>query len=132
VALFAVSGKLPKALSPTALLAIGGLGAVVRWGAMAFDPPAAMLPLLQLLHAASFGATHLGVMGFLSRAVPRELAATAQGFIATLSGVVTASATALSGIAYAASGSLAYLMMAAMTLIGLLGALAARRGEPAY
>ena len=67
------------------LLAIGGLGAILRWSAMAFDPPVALLPVLQLLHAASFGAAHLGMMGFLARAVPRELAATAQGFAATWS-----------------------------------------------
>ena len=102
------------------------LGAIVRWTAMAFDPPMAMLPALQLLHAASFGAAHLGMMGFLARAVPRELAATAQGFAATWSGLVNASATFASGFVYAASGSLAYLVMAAMALVGLISALYCR------
>ena len=109
IVLFAFSGRLPKSLRPTTLLAIGGLGAIVRWTAMAFDPPTAMLPALQILHAASFGAAHLGMMGFLARAVPRELAATAQGVVATWSGIVSASATFASGFVYAASGSLAYL-----------------------
>ena len=127
IVLFALSGRLPKWLSPTVLLAIGGLGAVVRWTAMAFDPPTAMLPVLQLLHACSFGAAHLGMMGFLARAVPRELAATAQGFAATWSGVVNASATFASGFVFAASGSLAYLLMAAMALVGLSSALYAGR-----
>jgi PPP family 3-phenylpropionic acid transporter len=127
IVLFALSGRLPPALRPTVLLAIGGVGAVIRWTAMAFDPPTAVLPLLQLLHAASFGAAHLGAMGFLARAVPRELAATAQGMVATVSGIVTASATAVSGLLYAASGSLAYLLMAAMALVGLLSALYAGR-----
>jgi PPP family 3-phenylpropionic acid transporter len=133
VVLFALSGRLPKALPPTMLMAIGGTGAILRWTAMAFDPPMALLPLLQLLHAGSFGATHLGVMGFLARAIPRERAATAQGLVATLSGIVTASATGLSGLLYASSGSLAYLMMAGMSLVGLLSALYAGRrwrGEP--
>jgi len=123
IVLFAFSGRLPKSLRPTTLLAIGGLGAIVRWTAMAFDPPTAMLPALQILHAASFGAAHLGMMGFLARAVPRELAATAQGVSATWSGIVSASATFASGFVYAASGSLAYLVMAAMALIGLTSAL---------
>jgi PPP family 3-phenylpropionic acid transporter len=127
IVLFALSGRLPPWLSPTMLLAIGGLGAIVRWTAMAFDPPTAMLPVLQLLHAASFGAAHLGMMGFLARAVPRELAATAQGFAATWSGVVNASATFASGFVFAASGSLAYLLMAAMALVGLSSALYAGR-----
>jgi len=127
IVLFALSGRLPKSLPPTALLAIGGCGAIVRWTAMAFDPPVAMLPALQLLHAASFGAAHLGMMGFLARNVPRELAATAQGFAATWSGIVNASATFVSGFVYAATGSLAYLVMAAMALIGLISALYAGR-----
>lgn len=127
VALFAVSARLPAWLRPTVLLAIGGVGAIVRWTAMAFDPPVALLPVLQILHAASFGAAHLGAMGFMARAVPRELAATAQGLVATWSGIVTASATAISGLVYAASGSLAYLVMAGMALIGLMSALYAGR-----
>jgi PPP family 3-phenylpropionic acid transporter len=127
IVLFALSARLPPALRPTMLLAIGGAGAVIRWTAMAFDPPTAVLPLLQVLHAASFGAAHLGAMGFMARAVPRELAATAQGMIATVSGIVTASATAVSGLVYAASGSLAYLVMAAMALVGLVSALYAGR-----
>jgi MFS transporter, PPP family, 3-phenylpropionic acid transporter len=127
VVLFAASARLPGTLRPTALMAIGGLGAMIRWTAMAFAPPVAMLPALQILHAASFGATHLGAMGFLARAVPRELAATAQGFVATLSGMVTASATGAAGLLYAATGSLAYLMMAGMALVGLVSALCAGR-----
>ena len=127
VALFAISGRLPGWLRPPALLAIGGIGAIVRWTAMAFDPPVALLPVLQILHAASFAAAHLGTMGFLARAVPRELAATAQGIVSTWSGAVNASATAISGLVYAASGSLAYLVMTAMALIGVTSALYAGR-----
>lgn len=127
IVLFAFSVRLPKALSPALLLAIGAGGAVLRWTAMAFDPPVAVLAPLQLLHAASFGAAHLGAMAFLARAVPKDLAATAQGMVATLSGIVIAAATGLSGLIYAASGSLAYLTMAAMGVAGLICALAAQR-----
>jgi PPP family 3-phenylpropionic acid transporter len=127
IVLFALSGRLPAQFTPTMLMAIGGAGAIVRWTAMAFDPPTAFVPALQLLHACSFGAAHLGAMGYLARAVPRDRAATAQGWIATVSGIVTASATFLSGLVYAASGSLAYLVMAAMALIGLISALYAGR-----
>ena len=123
IVLFAFSARL--AIGPAMLLMIGAAGAILRWGAMAFDPPIAILLPLQILHAASFGAAHLGAMGFLARAVPRELAATAQGYVATASGIVMASATGLSGLIYAASGSLAYLAMAAMGLAGLICALMA-------
>jgi len=125
IVLFAFSARLK--IGPAALLAVGAAGAVLRWGAMAFEPPTAVLPVLQLLHAASFGAAHLGAMGFLAQAVPRQLAATAQGVVATGSGIVMASATGLSGLLYAAAGSFAYLAMAGMGLAGLGFALAARR-----
>lgn len=127
VVLFAYSARLPAALTPLVLLGIGAVGAVLRWTAMAFDPPTTLLPMLQILHACSFGAAHLGAMGFLARTVPKDLAATAQGLVATASGIVMAAATGLSGLIYAASGSLAYLAMAAMALAGLACALAARR-----
>jgi PPP family 3-phenylpropionic acid transporter len=125
IVLFAFSARLPSALVPTVLLMIGAVGAALRWAAMAFDPPAALLPVLQCLHAASFGAAHLGAMGFLARAVPRNLAATAQGVVATASGIVMAVATGLSGLLYATAGSLTYLLMAAMGIAGLACALAA-------
>ncbi len=127
IVLFAFSARLPAVLGPVVLLAIGAVGGLIRWTAMAFDPPVALLPALQVLHALSFGASHLGAMAFLARAVPRGLAASAQGTVSTLSGIVMAAATGLSGLLYAASGSLAYLAMAAMALAGLGCALLARR-----
>jgi len=127
IVLFALSARLPPMLTPTVLLAIGAGGAVIRWTAMAFDPPMVLLPFLQCLHAASFGATHLGGMAFLARAVPRELAATAQGAIATASGIIAAAATGLSGLLYAGYGNRAYLLMAAMALAGFICALIAQR-----
>ena len=127
IVLFAFSARLPAWMGPTALLAAGAAGAVLRWTAMAFEPPVALLPLLQILHAASFAATHLGTMGFLALAAPRGRIATAQGLVSTVSGIVMAAATALSGLVYAAAGSLAYLGMAAMALAGLGCAVAAHR-----
>jgi hypothetical protein len=67
------------------------------------------------------------MMGFLARAVPKELAATAQGFAATFGGLVNATATFTSGFVYAAVGGRAYLLMAAMALIGTTSALYAGR-----
>jgi hypothetical protein len=66
-------------------------------------------------------------MAFLARAVPKELAATAQATVATVSGVVMASGTGVSGVLYAFSGSLAYLAMAAMALAGFACAVTADR-----
>jgi MFS transporter, PPP family, 3-phenylpropionic acid transporter len=56
IALFAVSARFPQRIGSLSLLGIGALGAVLRWGAMDFNPPLVMLPMLQLLHAFSLGA----------------------------------------------------------------------------
>src|SRR5262249_30909577 len=87
-----------RARPPTPLIMLGAAGAVVRWSAMAFDPPTALLPPLQCLHALSFGATHLGALGFMARAAPAELGATAQGYLAVALGLVMAAAMGISGL----------------------------------
>jgi PPP family 3-phenylpropionic acid transporter len=118
IGLFAVSGRLPSRIGPTVLLIVGGGGAVVRWSAMALDPPAALLPPLQCLHAMSFAATHLGAITFLSRAAPQRLAATAQGHYAIVSGVMLAATTAMSGLLYGAYGYAGYGAMAVIAAAG--------------
>jgi PPP family 3-phenylpropionic acid transporter len=127
IALFAVSGRLPPAIGPTLLLIIGALGAVVRWSIMALQPPQILLPALQCLHALSFGATHLGALGFVMRTAPDHLGATAQGYLAVVNGVLMASATTLAGWLYAAYGGQTYGAMALMAGLGLLCAITADR-----
>jgi len=106
---------------------LGAAGAVVRWSAMAFDPPPALLVPLQCLHALSFGATHLGALGVVARAAPAELGATAQGYLAVALGLVMAAAMGLSGVLYARFGGLAYGAMALAAAAGGIFALAAHR-----
>ena len=127
IVLFALSARLPAAFSPSVLILIGGTGALVRWTAMALDPPGALLPLLQCLHGLSFGATHLGTLAFIGRAAPAGLAATAQGYLAVSIGVAMAAATGLSGLLYARFGAAAYGAMALIAAAGLVAAFAAHR-----
>ena len=118
IVLFALQGRLPPFLSPQVLLIVGAAGGALRWTAMALNPPVALLPVLQLLHAASFGATHLGTLGFLAAKAPPGQAASAQGHIAIAVGTTMAAATALSGVLYGAFGSLAYAAMASAAVAG--------------
>ncbi|TMJ69741.1 MAG: MFS transporter [Alphaproteobacteria bacterium] len=108
IVLFAMSGRLPVA--PTTLILFGAAGAAVRWGAMAFDPPAVLLAPLQCLHGLSFGATHLGALGFIARTAPAEASATAQGYLAVALGLAMAAAMGVSGVLYARWGSFAYVI----------------------
>src|SRR6185437_2774155 len=118
IVLFAVSGRLPPFFQPITLLMIGAAGGVLRWAAMALNPPDAVLPFLQLLHAASFGATHLGALGFVARHAPPGQSATAQGYLSIAQGVAMAAATGLSGWLYGAYGAHAYGAMALAAVAG--------------
>lgn len=129
IVLFALSARLPAALGPRALLVIGAAGAAIRWTAMALDPPTGLLPLLQCLHALSFGASFLGAVQFLARAAPEGEAATVQGDFSTLQGIVMAAATGLSGLLYGRFGSLAYAAMAVCAVLGGIVALAGVRRQ---
>jgi len=118
IALFAGSSRIQTRVSPLALVGLGAAGGVLRWVAMSFDPPLALLPVLQLLHALSFGATHLGSIQLLARVAPRRQFATAQGDFATVLALVMGGAMALAGVLYADLGARAY---AAMALAAALG-----------
>jgi MFS transporter, PPP family, 3-phenylpropionic acid transporter len=118
IVLFAMQARLPRFFTSTRLLMIGAVAAALRWLGMAVDPPVLMLPWLMLLHALSFGATHLGTLMFLAHHAPDRLAATAQGYVAIIAGLAMAAAMAASGVLYENFGGHAY---AAMTLVALAG-----------
>jgi len=129
IVLFAISGRLPPFFSPTVMMMVGALGATLRWSGMAFDPPVYLMPWLQLLHALSFGATHLGALGFVARHAPPGQAATAQGYVAIAQGIVMAGAMGISGVLYATFGSLAYAAMALAAVAGGACAVVAYRAR---
>jgi MFS transporter, PPP family, 3-phenylpropionic acid transporter len=127
IVLFALSARVVARVGGANMILIGGIGAVARWTAMGFDPPVLLLPALQLLHALSFGATHLGAMDMLSALAHRTGGATAQGDFAAVQGATFAVAMGASGGLVAAFGSAAYFAMAAIAAAGFAIALGARR-----
>lgn len=128
IMLFARSGAVLKVLSPLGLIALGAIAAIVRWIAMAFDPPLAALIILQILHALTFGATHLGTVHFIAQNIPAERAGTAQALQASVTaGIAMGGATLLAGQLYGPFGAKAYLAMAVLGALGLLAALMAQR-----
>jgi PPP family 3-phenylpropionic acid transporter len=128
IALFWCSAWLVARFGPLGLMAAGGIAGILRWSLMGLVPGLAAAAVLQLLHAATFGASHLGAMHFLSRQVPPDAAASAQSLYSALSagfgsGLVMLAAGAL----YTSLGGQAYLCMAVLSGLGLLGALWLRR-----
>jgi PPP family 3-phenylpropionic acid transporter len=132
IVLFWFSAPILARLGPLGLMALGGVAGIARWSLMGLVPGLAMAALLQLLHAGSFGASHLGAMHFMARSVPPGAAASAQSLYAALSagfgsGLVMLAAGAL----YAAYGGHAYLFMALLSTAGLGGVLLLRRASRA-
>lgn len=126
IVLFAFSARFQQRLGALGLLGLGAFGAVVRWGAMSLNPPLLLLPILQSLHAFSFGATHLGSMQLLARLAPARQFATAQGDFATVLALVMAGGMALAGALYADLGDRAYAAMALAAALGGVFVLLAR------
>jgi PPP family 3-phenylpropionic acid transporter len=86
-----------------------------------------LLPLLQCLHGLSFGATHLGALGFVVRVAPEGSGVTAQGYLSVALGLAMAGATGLAGLVYERFGSAAYAVMALAASVGMASALVAHR-----
>jgi PPP family 3-phenylpropionic acid transporter len=80
-----------------------------------------------LAHGLTYGITQVGTMGLLVRHVPVQVMARGQGYYAACSGIVTSSASILSGAVYARHGQGVYYVMAAMALSGAVVMWLARR-----
>jgi PPP family 3-phenylpropionic acid transporter len=116
-------------LGPWGLLVAGGLGAAVRWAALAFSPPLWLLWPLQLLHGLSFAASYMGGLRLVERLSPPENVSAAQTLSSALSGgVLIGLATVFSGALFDRYGATGYLGMAALALVGLLGAWRLKKG----
>ena len=116
IVVFALSPRFT--LSPAVLVMIGGLSAVARWLITAQEPSVAILAVVQTAHGLTYGLTQVGTMGLLVRHVPGHVMARGQGYLAACGGIVTSSASILSGAIYARSGQGVYYVMAAMALSG--------------
>ena len=79
-----------------------------------------VLAMVQLAHGLTYGLTQVGTMGLLVRQVPAHVMARAQGYYAACAGIVTSSASILSGVVYARHGQGVYYVMAAMALLGAM------------
>ena len=121
IALFAVAGKFVRGRHPGILFALGAAAGIVRWIVLGSSDAFWMIVLVQPLHAMTFGITHLAAVSFIARAIPQQLATSAQSLMATLSmGVFLGSSIWASGPLYEHFGSHAYYAMAGLSGIALV------------
>jgi PPP family 3-phenylpropionic acid transporter len=130
IVFFAAGGALLRRLGPRGLLALAGLGGLVRWTVLAGTTALPALITVQLLHALTFGAAHLGAVHFIAQRAPPGLGATAQGLYAALSGgLAMGLASLLAGWLYGTIEARAFYAMAVMSALGLALALALGRHD---
>ena len=128
VILFIWGDKLVKRFGAARLIALGGLAGLLRWAFTGYTDAFAALLVLQVLHAFTFGATHLGAVHFIARRMAPEVSATAQSlYAAVVMGLALGLAAWMSGKMYAEWAGQAYYAMALMAGLGALIAYALRR-----
>ncbi|MGL4264181.1 MAG: MFS transporter [Afipia sp.] len=130
IVVFAISPRL--ALSPTVMVLIGAVSAVVRWTITAQEPRIEVLTAVQVMHGLTFGITQVGTVALMVRNVPHHMLASAQGYMVASQGAVTSLTMMLSGLIYARVGEGVYYAMAVMAFAGGLVMVAARRRLDAH
>jgi PPP family 3-phenylpropionic acid transporter len=114
------SGRVVQRIGITNLMMLGAAAGVVRWTLLALSPPWWGVVLLQLLHAGTFCAVHLGTMHFILRATPAHLVGTAQSlYFAVSIGAFFSFGQYWSGALFAWGGSFGYLLMAGFSAVAL-------------
>lgn len=121
IVLFWFAGRLGRMGSAKVLLALGIFGTLVRWPLTPFADTLWLAAPVQILHALTFGAAHLGAMRFLQENAPRGLEATTQAFYyAMVSGVILGTAMPAAGWIYETQGPVAaYLGAGALGLVAI-------------
>lgn len=122
IVLFAFAQQLPARLGGAGLLLIAAAGGLLRWSITAGAEDYTLLVILQVLHAATFGAAHLGAMRILADGCAPDTSATAQSLYVAANSTMLALATLAVGPIFAAGGGAIY---GAMTLLSLCGGICA-------
>lgn len=122
IVVFFYVDRLEKFLSPVNMLMLGGLGAIVRWTVMAFEPSTWVVFFCQMLHGLSFGAVHVGAIFLINRSVAANCSMTAQSFYSAFStGGIISVVTFSSGYLYTEFQATAYFAMTALAACGFIG-----------
>jgi PPP family 3-phenylpropionic acid transporter len=111
-------------LGPLRLMLLGCASGILRWTLTAGATGFAELALLQVLHALTFGAAHLGAMHFIQRAAPEGMSATAQGLFSAFGmGLFMGFGSVAAGFLYEDLAGGAYYVMTAVSLASTLAAI---------
>jgi PPP family 3-phenylpropionic acid transporter len=120
VVVFIFGGIILRNLGPIRLIFLGGLAGVFRWIGTGLDDNLIILFILQILHGFTFGATHLGIIYYISNNVSESFSATAMGLYAAVGGLAMGLMVIASGQIYALLGGQAYFVVAIISAFGCM------------
>lgn len=102
---------------PSSLMLLAAIGSTVRWLLIYLFPNMPMFVVSQALHALSFAMAHYAFIQYISKALPKEQIANAQGLYSALAMSLSAALlTLLGGILYEIEPGLAFLGMLIFTV----------------
>jgi len=128
IVLFAFSNTILERIGIARLIALAGLAGTVRWFCTGLTDALPALMVLQILHALTFGAAHLGAVHYISRRMDPSISATAQGlYSAIVMGISMGIMGLVSGHLYAAYAGQAFYVMAGLAGLGSIIAFSLRR-----
>ena len=112
ILLFVFCNNLIRKYPVYLIFAVIGFFGAIRWVVMTFNFSLPILFVVQLLHALTFGASHLAAIHYLGSKVSPERAGTAQSLYSSLPlGLGMGIATYVGGVIYESSGGGAYMAM---------------------
>ena len=101
IILLAYFYKFKDYTSPKIFIIIAGVMAIIRWTLMAYADTILFIALIQILHAFTFGLTHLAAINFISEVMPVRAQAKSQALYSAISmGAFLAVSISVSGDLY--------------------------------
>ncbi len=120
VVVFVFGGIILRNIGPVRLIFLGGLAGILRWIGTGLDDNLIILFILQILHGFTFGATHLGIIYYISNNVSESFSATAMSLYAAVGGLAMGLMVIASGQIYAVLGGQAYFVVAIVSAFGCM------------
>ena len=121
IILLAYFYKFKNYTSPKIFIIIAGVMAIIRWTLMAYADTILFIALIQILHAFTFGLTHLAAINFISEVMPVRAQAKSQALYSAISmGAFLAVSISVSGDLYRIFYDKSFLFSSFLALLGVI------------
>ena len=121
IILLAYFYKFKNYTSPKIFIIIAGVMAIIRWTLMAYADTILFIALIQILHAFTFGLTHLAAINFISEVMPVRAQAKSQALYSAISmGAFLAVSISVSGDLYRIFYDKSFLFSSFLAFLGVI------------